>query len=70
MVLVGRKVGRDVRDAGGQPTGMGEGNEVPHAVPQANRSLDIGKIEAPRLIEGEVVIPLSVVVEGRAVIGV
>jgi len=39
-------------------------------VPQANRSLDIGKIEAPRLIEGEVVIPLSVVVEGRAVIGV
>ena len=70
MVLVGRKAGCDVRDTVGQPPGTGDGKEVPHAVPQANRSLDIGKIEAPRLIEGEVVIPLSVVVEGRAVIGV
>src|SRR5215471_19120640 len=69
VVLVGRKVGCDVRDAVGQPTGMGDGKEVPHAMPQADRSLDSGGVKAPRLVAGEVVLPRSFVVERPAVIG-
>ena len=63
-------MGRDVGYAVGKPAGMGDRNEVLQAVPQADRGLNIGEIELPRVVERAVVLPESVVVKCSLITGV
>jgi hypothetical protein len=63
VILVGGKVGGDVRYAVCQPAGMGDREEILQPVPQADGSTDIGKVEPPGEIESAVVFPGPVVVK-------
>jgi hypothetical protein len=63
VILLGRKVGGDVRYAVCQPASMGDREEIPQPVPQADWSTDIGEVKPPRKIEGTVVLPRPVIVK-------
>ncbi len=56
----GRKVSDHVGDTAGKPPGVADRKEILQAVPQADRSLNAGKIELPGVVEGAVVLPGTV----------
>jgi len=55
VILVGGKMGGDVRYALCQPPGMGDGEKILQPVPQADGSTDIGEVEPSGAIESAVV---------------
>jgi hypothetical protein len=63
VILVGGKVGGDVRYAVCQPASVGDREEIPQPVPQADWSTDIGRVKPPGKIEGTVVFPRPVTVK-------
>lgn len=63
VILVGGKLGSDVRYAVCQPAGMGDREEIPRPVSQADRSTDAGEVEPPGEIESAAVLPGPFVVK-------